>query len=346
MTRSSSRPLLAIDGDSLAHRAFHGLPKSIRDGDGRPANMLVGFANMLAALWDSEQPRAVFIGFDSIGTLSYRNELLPAYQSGRDFPPELTGQLDRLPELAGSFGFAWAKAPGYEADDFLAAAATAEETHGGTTLVVTSDHDMFQLASDRTTILLPRRGVYELERVDPAGVHERYGVEAGQVPDFIALRGDSSDRIPGAPGVGPVKAARVLGRHGTLEAALDEGGFATIADACAGTARSQRSGATRRSAGSRRRARLDGCGRPDGSVGTERRLDAHARAGRLSSAADAFAAGEHVLRVGTHRVASRPAGDDVPLPVRGHDAIATRASVQTIRAGPTEESVRSSPPRS
>ena len=192
--------------------------------------MLVGFANMLAALWDSEQPRAVFIGFDSIGTLSYRNELLPAYQSGRDFPPELTGQLDRLPELAGSFGFAWAKAPGYEADDFLAAAATAEETHGGTTLVVTSDRDMFQLASDRTTILLPRRGVYELERVDPAGVHERYGVEAGQVPDFIALRGDSSDRIPGAPGVGPVKAAGVLGRHGTLEAALDEGGFATIAD--------------------------------------------------------------------------------------------------------------------
>jgi DNA polymerase-1 len=224
------RPLLAIDGDSLAHRAFHALPKSIRGSDNRPANMIVGFANMLASLWDAERPRAVFVGFDSVGTLSYRNELLPAYQSGRDFPKELTDQLDRLPALVGAFGFVWAKAAGYEADDFLSAAAAAEEARGGSCCIVTSDRDMFQLASERTTILVPRRGVSELERVDPAGVRERYGVDPAQVPDFIALRGDPSDRIPGAPGVGPARAAGVLAKHGTLEAALADGGFPGIAE--------------------------------------------------------------------------------------------------------------------
>jgi DNA polymerase-1 len=192
--------------------------------------MLVGVANMLVVLWEAEHPRAVFVGWDTIGPPTYRHELLPSYQSGREFPPELLEQLDRLPELCSAFGFSWGKASGYEADDFLAAVVAAEEARGGTCLVVTSDRDMFQLASDRTTLLLPRRGVYELDRVDPAGVVERYGVEPAQVPDFIALRGDSSDRIPGAPGVGAVRAAGVLRRHGTLEAALGEGGFPGIAD--------------------------------------------------------------------------------------------------------------------
>jgi DNA polymerase-1 len=224
------RPLLAIDGDSLAHRAFHALPRSIKGGDGKPANMIVGFANMLVSLWEAERPRAVFVGFDSVGTPSYRHELLPGYQSGRDFPPELMHQLDRLPELGGAFGFSWAKAAGYEADDFLAAAAAAEEARGGTTLVVTSDRDMFQLASARTTILVPRRGVSEIERVGPDGVRERYDVEPSQVPDFIALRGDSSDRIPGARGVGPGRAAVVLREFPTLEDALAAGRFSTEAD--------------------------------------------------------------------------------------------------------------------
>jgi DNA polymerase I len=220
-----STPLLAIDGDSLAHRAFHALPRTIRDGEGRPANMIVGFANMLLSLWDAEQPRATFVGFDTITQPTYRHALLPGYQAGRDFPRELTDQLDRLPELAGGFGFSWAKAAGYEADDFLAAAVSREEARGGECLVVTSDRDMFQLASDRTTIIVPRRGVSEIERVDPQGVVARYGVQPEQVPDFIALRGDSSDKIPGAPGVGPGRAAAILRRHGSLEAALAAGGF-------------------------------------------------------------------------------------------------------------------------
>jgi DNA polymerase-1 len=224
------RPLLVVDGDSLAHRAFHALPKTIRDGDGRPANMITGFANMLAMLWEAERPRAVLVGFDTLDVPTYRHELLPGYQAGREFPLELRSQLDRLPELVGAFGFAWGKAQGFEADDFLASAAAHEEAAGGACLVVTSDRDMFQLASDRTTLLLPRRGVSELERVGPAEVLERYGVEPAQVPDFIALRGDPSDRIPGAAGVGAGRAAAVLRELGSLEAALAAGRFAAEAD--------------------------------------------------------------------------------------------------------------------
>ena len=219
------RPLLAVDGDSLAHRAFHALPSSIKGANGRQSNMLVGFANMLASLWESERPRTMFVGLDSIGSPTYRHELLPGYQSGRDFPPELTTQLDLLPEWVSALGFPWSKEPGYEADDFVAAAARVEEDRGGETLVVTSDRDLFQLASDRTTILLPRRGVSELERVGPAEVRERYGVDPVQVPDFIALRGDTADKIPGAKGIGTQRAATILRTHETLDAAIEAGVF-------------------------------------------------------------------------------------------------------------------------
>ncbi len=224
------RPLLAVDGDSLAHRAYHALPASMTDGDGRPANMIVGFTNMLLAVWETERPRTVFVGFDFIGEPTYRNELLPAYQTGRDFPPELTYQLDRLPGLVSALGFPWAKEAGFEADDFLAAAASAEEERKGTALVLTSDRDLFQLASERTTLLMPRRGVRELERVGPAEVQERYGVSPTQVPDFIALRGDPSDRIPGARGIGAKRAALLLAEFGTLDAALKSGRFTSEAD--------------------------------------------------------------------------------------------------------------------
>jgi DNA polymerase-1 len=225
------RPLLAVDGDSLAHRAYHALPRSIRNAEGNPANMILGFTNMLANVWDAEQPRTVFVGWDSVFEPTYRHGLLPQYQSGRDFPPELTSQLDRLPEVVEALGFAWAKEAGYEADDFLAAAASAEEERNGSTLVLTSDRDLFQLASKRTTILLPRRGVSELDRVDPAAVRERYGVDPSQVADFIALRGDSSDKIPGAKGIGPGRAATILREHETLDAAIEAGVFQEQADA-------------------------------------------------------------------------------------------------------------------
>jgi DNA polymerase I len=225
-----TRPLLVIDGDSLAHRAYHALPKTIRRAEGRPGNMIVGLSNFLMRLWESEQPRAVVVGWDTLEVPTYRHELFEGYQAGRVFDDELLEQLALLPQLVESFGFVAAKGAGYEADDFLAAAVQAEEARGGDAVVVTSDRDSFQLASDRTTILQPTRGVSQLARIGPAEVRERYGVEPKQVPDFIALRGDPSDRLPGAKGVGPKTAASLLAQYGTLEAMLEQGRFAAQAD--------------------------------------------------------------------------------------------------------------------
>jgi 5'-3' exonuclease len=225
-----SRPLLIIDGDSLTHRAYHALPKSFRRAEGRPGNALLGFSNFLTRLWQTEDPRAVLVGWDSLDHPTYRHELFEGYQAGRVFDADLLEQLDLMPELVRAFGFAAAKAPGYEADDFLAAGVKHEEERGGTAVVVTSDRDSFQLASKQTTVLQPTRGVSELARVGPDEVRERYGVEPGQVPDFIALRGDPSDKMPGAKGVGPKTAASLLAQYGTLEAMLDEGRFGAQAE--------------------------------------------------------------------------------------------------------------------
>src|SRR5580692_9276762 len=219
---SLKRPLLVIDGDSFVHRAYHGLPKSIRRAGNRGGGAIVGFANFLLRLFESERPRAVLVGWDTIGAPTYRQKLFPAYQSGRQFDAELVDQLEVLPEFVASCGFANAKAAGYEADDFLAAAVAEEMRRGGHALVASGDRDAFQLASDAVTILHPVRAG-EIARIGPAEVRERYGVEPGQVPDFIALRGDPSDRLPGARGVGAVGAAALLQRYGTLERIIAEG---------------------------------------------------------------------------------------------------------------------------
>jgi DNA polymerase-1 len=202
----------------------------MRRADGGPANALVGFTNMLLRLWQDERPRTVLVAWDTLDVPTYRHEELPAYQSGREFDAELLEQLDLLPALAGSPGFAVAKAAGFEADDFLAAAVATEEASGGSVLVATSDRDAFQLASERTSILQPVRGSPPA-RVGPAEVRARYGVDPGQVTDFIALRGDPSDRIPGARGVGEKRAAELLTQYDSLEALLADGRFAAEADA-------------------------------------------------------------------------------------------------------------------
>jgi 5'-3' exonuclease len=211
------RPLLVVDGDSLAHRAFHALPP-IKGAGGRPVAALVGFANLLLAQWEAEAPRAVLVGWDTYKSRLYRHDLWPAYQGTRpDFDPDLVEQLDRMPALVEALGFAAAKAPGYEADDFLAAAVRQELDAGGTALVVTSDRDAYQLVSDAVTVLAPQTGGRPPLRVTPRDVVDRYGVLPEQVPDFIALRGDPSDNLPGAKGIGAKTAAALLLRFGTLE---------------------------------------------------------------------------------------------------------------------------------
>jgi DNA polymerase I len=224
-----NRPLLVVDGDSFAHRSYHALPKSIRRRGDKGGGAVVGFANFLLRFYAEEQPRAVLVGWDTLDAPTYRHRALESYQSGRLFDRELVDQLEILPEFVAACGFAYAKAPGYEADDFLAAAVALEERGGGTAIVASGDRDAFQLASERTTIILPVRAG-ETARIGPAEVRARYGVEPRQVPDFIALRGDPSDRIPGVRGVGAKSAASLLQRYGSLDAALAAGKFAAQAE--------------------------------------------------------------------------------------------------------------------
>jgi len=218
------QPLLVIDGDSFAHRAYHALPKTIRRKGNGGAGAILGFANVLLRLYDQEHPRAVLVGWDTLDSPTYRSKMFPAYQSGREFDEELLDQLETLPEFVSACGFANAKAAGFEADDFLAAAVLKEEGRGGSAVVASGDRDAFQLASERTTILHPVRAG-EMARIGPAEVRERYGVDPNQVQDFIALRVDPSDKLPGARGVGPKSAAALLRKHGTLEALLKSGRF-------------------------------------------------------------------------------------------------------------------------
>jgi exodeoxyribonuclease III len=203
----SRRPLPVIDGDSFAHRSYHALPKTIRRGDGKGAGAIVGFANFLLRFYADERPRAVIVGWDTLDAPTKRHEMFPAYQSGREFDEELIDQLEVLPKFVAAFGFANAKAPGFEADDFLAAAVAAEERAGGSAVVASGDRDSFQLASSHTAILYPSRGG-EIARIGPDEVRQRYGVDPNQVPDFIALRGHPSDKLPGAAGIGPKRAAQ------------------------------------------------------------------------------------------------------------------------------------------
>ena len=224
------RPLLVVDGDSFAHRSYHALPKSIRRRGNKGGGAIVGFGNFLLRLYESEQPRAVLVAWDTLDAPTFRQQAFPAYQSGRAFDAELVDQLEILPQFVASCGFACAKAPGYEADDFLAAAVASEEKRGGTAIVASGDRDAFQLASDATTILHPLRAG-EMARIGPAEVRERYGVAPRQVPDFIALRGDPSDKLPGAKGIGPKTAASLLQKYATLEDALKDGRFPAEAEA-------------------------------------------------------------------------------------------------------------------
>ena len=224
-----NRPLLVVDGDSFAHRAYHAVPKSIRRRGNRGGGAIVGFANFLLRFYAQEDPRAVLVGWDTLDAPTYRHRALATYQSGREFDAELLDQLDVLPQFVAACGFAFAKAPGYEADDFLAAAVAREEQRGGAAVVASGDRDAFQLASAATVIIQPVRAG-ETARIGPPEVLERYGVEPRQVPDFIALRGDPSDKIPGAAGVGPKGAASLLRRYGSLEAALAQGKFAAQAE--------------------------------------------------------------------------------------------------------------------
>jgi DNA polymerase-1 len=223
------RPLLVVDAPSLLYRAFYALPKSITDDDGRPVNALLGSINLVLREIDLHKPRAVVMCF-GVDAAHYRVELYEGYHADRPpMPDELTPQWEIAPRLYESLGWYVAESDDHEADDLLGSYAAVESAARGETLILTGDRDMFQCVGKRVKVLYMRTGSKGAQVVDAAEVEARYGIGPELVPDFIALRGDPSDGIPGAKGVGEKTAASLLKRHGSLEASLT-GKLAAVAD--------------------------------------------------------------------------------------------------------------------
>jgi 5'-3' exonuclease len=215
-------PLLAVDAPSMMYRAFYALPKSIKGTDGRPVNALLGTANLILREVERHKPRAVVLCFGP-DAAAYRVELYGGYHADRpEVPDELQPQWEDSADFFEAFGWRVEIHDSLEADDLLGSYARLETKAGGKALLLTGDRDMFQCASKRVTVLYVSTGGKQgAEEVTPVDVKRRYGIEPELVPDFIALRGDPSDGIPGAAGVGEKTAAELLREHGSLEGVLD-----------------------------------------------------------------------------------------------------------------------------
>ena len=216
-----SAPLLIVDAPSLLYRAFFALPKSIADGEGKAVNALLGTTNLLLREVEEHEPRAVVLCFGP-DAAHYRVELYEPYHADRPpVPDELAPQFADAPQFFGAFGWSSVIDDELEADDVMGSLAKVEEKAGGEALLMTGDRDLFQCVTARVHVLYVRTGVRGGELVDAAEVKRRYGIPPDLVPDFIALRGDPSDGIPGAKGVGEKTAAELLRRRGSLESAIE-----------------------------------------------------------------------------------------------------------------------------
>jgi 5'-3' exonuclease len=213
-------PLLIVDAPSLLYRAWFALPDSIKGAEGMPVNALLGSTNAILRIVADQGPRAVVI-CSGAEAAHYRVKAFAGYHADRPPVPEgLAWQIARSPQLFEALGWTLAATPDLEADDLLHSFALTEVEAGGSALLMTGDRDMFQCASPDVTVLYLKTGVRGFEAMGPAEVEARYGVPPALVPDFIALRGDPSDGLPGARGVGEKGAADLLRRHGSLAAAL------------------------------------------------------------------------------------------------------------------------------
>jgi 5'-3' exonuclease len=213
-------PLLIVDAPHLLYRGFFALPDTITGPDGRPVNALLGSVNQV--LWCVERygPRAVIMCFGQ-ESADYRVAAYPPYHADRPpMPDGLAAQWDRAPDFYRALGWIVSSHPELEADDLLGSLASAEGEAGGRALILTGDRDMFQCVGERVQVLLQRARQEGPDEVDAEGVRERYGIDPAQVPDFIALRGDPSDGLPGAKGIGAKTAAELLRRKGDLEHAI------------------------------------------------------------------------------------------------------------------------------
>jgi DNA polymerase-1 len=220
MATTTERPLLVVDAPSVLYRAFFALPTTITDGDDKPVNALLGALNMVMRVVADYRPRAVVLAF-GLDAAVYRTDAFAGYHADRPpVPDDLAPQFADSHAFFGAFGWYCIDTDEFEADDLLHSYALAEERAGGSVLLLTGDRDLFQCVTERTTVLYVKTGTKGVEEVDPAEVRKRYGIAPELVPDFIALRGDPSDGIPGAKGIGEKTAAELLKRHGSLEAAL------------------------------------------------------------------------------------------------------------------------------
>jgi 5'-3' exonuclease len=221
--------LLIADVPWLLYRSFFALPKSIVDADGRPVNALLGTVNAMLSVVDArlpaDRPRGV-VACMGAEQADYRVRLYPPYHAHRDpMPPELAEQWEKAPALLAGLGWTFSTSEDLEADDVMFSFARAEEEAGGRALLITGDRDLFGAVSERVAVAELRKGAVESE-IGPEQVYGRYGVTPQLVPDFIALRGDPSDGLPGAPGIGAKTAAELLRAHGSLEGVLLAAGAA------------------------------------------------------------------------------------------------------------------------
>jgi 5'-3' exonuclease len=220
-------PLLIADVPWLLYRSFFALPKSIVGADGQPVNALLGTVNAILTFYDARLPARApdgVVACMGAEQADYRVRLYPPYHAHRDpMPPELRVQWEQAPALLASLGWTYATSDDLEADDVMFSFAREEEQRGGRALLLTGDRDLYGAVSGRVAVAELLKGGAHGE-IGPAQVRERYGVEPEQVPDFIALRGDPSDGLPGAPGIGAKTAAELLRAHGSLEALLRAAG--------------------------------------------------------------------------------------------------------------------------
>jgi DNA polymerase-1 len=213
-------PLLIADVPWLLYRAFFSLPKSIVGADGQPVNALLGTVNALLGMIEARPVRAVAACMGAEEAV-YRVKLYPGYHAQREeMPPELAWQWEQAPALLESLGWTVGTSDDLEADDVMFSFALAEAAAGGQALLLTGDRDLFQAVNDRVTVVTPGKGGGDPNEIDQAQVRERYGIGPELVTDLIALRGDPSDGLPGAPGIGAKTAAELLNRYGPLEDVL------------------------------------------------------------------------------------------------------------------------------
>ena len=212
--------LFLIDGNSLAYRAFFALPESIATSDGRPTNAIYGFASMMVKILTDHAPRGVVVAWDA--GMSGREKTYAPYKAQRASRPDLLKeQWPHLAPLSEAFGFENVRAEGWEADDVIATMTRQARERGIPVMIVTGDRDAYQLVGNGVRVMSTSRGVTETKVYDAAGVLERYGVPPDLVPDLIGLKGDTSDNIPGVPGIGEKTAAQLLQQFGSLEAVLE-----------------------------------------------------------------------------------------------------------------------------